>query len=147
MLGKWLLMSLGILAMVVGLIGVVVPLLPTTPFLLLAAACFVRSSDTLYDRLTSNRLLGGFIRDYREQRGVSARAKITALVVLWGVIGYTALMVVDLIWVRVLLAVIAVARHHPPAAHEDPAEELQDNWTAGLRRRLRPRMNQPTSTR
>ena len=70
MLGKWLLMSLGILAMVVGLIGVVVPLLPTTPFLLLAAACFVRSSDTLYDWLTSNRLFGGFIRDYREQRGV-----------------------------------------------------------------------------
>jgi len=65
MLGKWLLMSLGVLAMVVGLIGVVVPLLPTTPFLLLAAACFVRSSDTLYDRLTTNRLLGGFIRDYR----------------------------------------------------------------------------------
>ena len=125
MLGKWLLMSLGVLAMVVGLIGVVVPLLPTTPFLLLAAACFVRSSDTLYDRLTTNRLLGGFIRDYREQRGVSARAKITALVVLWGVIGYTALMVVDLIWVRVLLAVIAVARHRPPAAHEDPAEELR----------------------
>ena len=108
MLGKWLLMSLGILAMVVGLIGVVVPLLPTTPFLLLAAACFVRSSDTLYDRLTSNRLLGGFIRDYREQRGVTARAKITALVVLWGVIGYTALMVVDLIWVRVLLGGVAV---------------------------------------
>jgi uncharacterized membrane protein YbaN (DUF454 family) len=109
MLGKWLLMSLGVLAMVVGLIGVVVPLLPTTPFLLLAAACFVRSSDTLYDRLTTNRLLGGFIRDYREQSGVTARAKITALVVLWGVIGYTALTVVDLIWVRVLLAVIAVA--------------------------------------
>ena len=109
MLGKWLLMSLGVLATAVGLIGVVVPLLPTTPFLLLAAACFVRSSDTLYDRLTTNRLLGGFIRDYREQRGVTARAKMTALVLLWGVIGYTALTVVDLIWVRVLLAVIAVA--------------------------------------
>ena len=76
MLGKWLLMSLGILATTVGLIGVVVPLLPTTPFLLLAAACFVRSSDTLYGRLTSNRLFGGFIRDYREQRGVSACAKL-----------------------------------------------------------------------
>ena len=84
MLGKWLLMSLGVLAMVVGLIGVVVPLLPTTPFLLLAAACFVRSSDTMYGWLTSNRLFGGFIRDYREQRGVSARAKIMALVAALG---------------------------------------------------------------
>jgi uncharacterized protein len=109
MLGKWLLISLGILAMVVGLIGVVAPLLPTTPFLLLAAACFVRSSDTLYDRLTSNRLFGGFIRDYREQRGVSARAKIVALALLWGVIGYTALTAVDAAWLRVLLVAIAVA--------------------------------------
>ena len=109
MLGKWLLMSLGILAMVVGLIGVVVPLLPTTPFLLLAAACFVRSSDTMYGWLISNRLFGGFIRDYREQRGVSARAKIVALALLWGVIGYTALTAVDAAWLRVLLVVIAVA--------------------------------------
>ena len=76
MLGKWLLMSLGVLAMVVGLIGVVVPLLPTTPFLLLAAACFVRSSDTMYGWLISNRLFGGFIRDYREQRGVSRARKL-----------------------------------------------------------------------
>jgi uncharacterized protein len=109
MLGKWLLMSLGVLVMVVGLIGVVVPLLPTTPFLLLAAACFVRSSDTLYDRLTTNRLLGGFIRDYREQRGVTAHAKLVALVLLWAVIGYTALMTVDAAWLRVLLVAIAVA--------------------------------------
>jgi uncharacterized membrane protein YbaN (DUF454 family) len=109
MLGKWLLMSLGILAMVVGLIGVVVPLLPTTPFLLLAAACFVRSSDTMYGWLISNRLFGGFIRNYREQRGVSARAKIVALALLWGVIGYTALTAVDAAWLRVLLVAIAVA--------------------------------------
>jgi uncharacterized protein len=109
MLSKWLLMSLGILAMAVGLIGVVVPLLPTTPFLLLAAACFVRSSDTMYGWLTTNRLFGGFIRDYREQRGVTARAKITALALLWGVIGYTALTAVDAAWLRVLVAVVAVA--------------------------------------
>jgi len=109
MLSKWLLMSLGVLATAVGLIGVVVPLLPTTPFLLLAAACFVRSSDTMYGRLTSNRLFGGFIRDYREQRGVSARAKIMALVLLWSVIGYTALTAVTAAWLRVLLVAIAVA--------------------------------------
>jgi hypothetical protein len=108
MLTKWVLMSLGVLATAVGLIGVVVPLLPTTPFLLLAAACFVRSSDTLYGWLTSNRLFGGFIRDYREQRGVSARANIMALVLLWGVIGYTALTAVDAAWLRVLLVAIAV---------------------------------------
>ena len=108
MIGKGLLVALGILATTVGLIGVVVPLLPTTPFLLLAAACFVRSSDSMYGWLTSNRLFGGFIRDYREQRGVSARAKIMALVLLWSVIGYTALTAVDAAWLRVLLVAIAV---------------------------------------
>lgn len=109
MLSKWFLMSLGVLATVVGLIGVVVPLLPTTPFLLLAAALFVRSSDTLYNRLISNRLLGGFIRDYRERRGVSARTKVVALAALWGVIGYSALVAVSTLWLRLLLAGIAVA--------------------------------------
>ena len=109
MLGKWFLMSLGVLATVVGLIGVVVPILPTTPFLLLAAACFVRSSDTMYGWLTANRMFGGFIRDYREQRGVSARTKFVALALLWGVIGYTVLMVATTIWLRILLAAIAIA--------------------------------------
>ena len=109
MLGKWLLASLGVLALVIGLVGVVVPLLPTTPFLLLAAALFVRSSDTLYNRLISNRLLGGFIRDYRERRGVSARTKAVALVVLWGVIGYSALVAASTLWLRLLLVGTAVA--------------------------------------
>jgi hypothetical protein len=109
MISKGLLVSLGVLATILGLIGVVVPLLPTTPFLLLAAACFVRSSDTMYGWLTSNRLFGGFIRNYREQRGVSARAKIVVLALLWGVIGYTALMAVTAAWLRALLASVAVA--------------------------------------
>jgi uncharacterized membrane protein YbaN (DUF454 family) len=108
MLSKWPLLSLGVLATAVGMIGILVPLLPTTPFLLLAAACFVRSSDRMYGWLTSNRLFGGFIRDYREQRGVSARAKIMALALLWGVIGYTALTAVTAIWLRVLLAAVAL---------------------------------------
>lgn len=108
MLSKWLLASAGVLATVVGMIGIIVPLLPTTPFLLLAAACFVRSSDTLYGWLTSNRLFGGFIRNYREQRGVTVRAKITALALLWGVIGYTVLAAGTAAWLRVLLAAIAL---------------------------------------
>ncbi len=108
MLNKWLLATAGVLATVVGTIGIVVPILPTTPFLLLAAACFVRSSDTLYGWLTSNRLFGGFIRNYREQRGVTVRAKITALALLWGVIGYTALTAGAATWLRILLAAVAL---------------------------------------
>ena len=109
MISKWFLVSLGVLATTLALIGVVVPLLPTTPFLLLAAACFVRSSDSLYSWLISNRLFGSFIRDYREQRGMSARAKLAALALLWGVIGYTSLTAVSAAWLRVLLLSVAIA--------------------------------------
>ena len=108
MICKWLLVSLGVLATTLALIGVVVPLLPTTPFLLLAAACFVRSSDSMYGWLTSNRLFGSFIRNYREQRGMSARAKLAALALLWGVIGYTSLTAVNAAWLRVLLLSVTI---------------------------------------
>jgi uncharacterized membrane protein YbaN (DUF454 family) len=105
-LGKWLLTALGVLATILGLIGIVVPLLPTTPLLLLAAACFMRSSDKMYHWLIGNRWFGPIIRDYREHRAIPRRAKITAVVMLWGVIGSSALLV-DTWWVRGLLVVIA----------------------------------------
>ena len=70
------LVVVGVAAVVVGAVGVVVPLLPTTPFLLLAAACFMRSSDRLYRWLTRNRLLGDYIRNYREHRAMTWRANV-----------------------------------------------------------------------
>jgi uncharacterized membrane protein YbaN (DUF454 family) len=98
----------GIFALSLGIIGIVVPLLPTTPFLLLAAACFVRSSEKLYAWLLHHKWFGDYIRHYREHRAITLRAKIVILVLLWGVIGYTALGVVTAWWVRVLLGTIAV---------------------------------------
>lgn len=105
---KWLLALAGILAVVLGLIGVFVPVLPTTPFLLLAAACFVRSSPRLYVWLIHHKWLGAHIRNYREHRAVSLPAKVTALVLLWGVIGATALLAVTAWWGRLLLGAVAV---------------------------------------
>jgi uncharacterized membrane protein YbaN (DUF454 family) len=92
MISRWFLVSLGVLATTLGL----------------AAACFVRSSDRMYGWLTSNRLFGSFIQNYREQRGVSARAKLVALALLWGVIGYTFLTAVNAAWLRVLLLSVAI---------------------------------------
>lgn len=63
----------------IGAVGVVVPGLPTTPMLLLAAACFARSSPRLYHWLLTNRTFGPLIEDYRAGRGVSARVKVSAL--------------------------------------------------------------------
>jgi hypothetical protein len=108
-LRKGFLISAGILSVALAAVGVVVPLLPTTPFLLLAAACFVRSSDRLYRWLTTHRLFGPYIRNYREHRAVTRQAKILTLLLLWAAIGYSYLAVVRSPPVRVVLLLIAAA--------------------------------------
>jgi len=107
-LRKWLLIAAGTAAVGLGVIGVFVPLLPTTPFLLLAAACFIRSSPRLHLWLINHRWFGNYIRQYRECRAISSRARVVALVVLWGTIGYAALAVATRWWLRAGLAAVAV---------------------------------------
>lgn len=79
--------ALGLACLSLGAVGVVVPGLPTTPFLLLAAALFLRSSDRLYRRLVSSRVLGGYIRRYRRQGGMTLREKILSMSIMWVMIG------------------------------------------------------------
>jgi len=107
-LRKWLLIAAGAIALGLGVTGVFIPLLPTTPFLLLAAACFFRSSDRLYVWLTHHKWFGAYIWHYREYKAITLRAKVVTLLFLWGVIGYTAFGIVTAWWVRALLGVIAV---------------------------------------
>ncbi len=107
-LRKLLLMSAGVLAVGLGVIGVFLPLLPTTPFLLLAAACFIRSSDKLYEWLTNHRWFGTYIKNYREHRATTRMTKVVTLALLWGTIGYTALVVFDGWQLRTLLLVVAL---------------------------------------
>jgi uncharacterized membrane protein YbaN (DUF454 family) len=101
------LITVGIVSVGLGLLGVFVPLLPTTPFLLLAAGCFMRSSQRLYDWLIHHKWFGVHLRNYREYRAVSLRAKVGTLMLLWGVIGATGWFAVTHWWVRVLLCVVA----------------------------------------
>ena len=105
---KWFLITVGIISVGLGLLGVFIPVLPTTPFLLLAAGCFMRSSQRLYDWLIRHKWFGEYIRNYREYRAIPPRAKVVTLVLLWSVIGTAALFAVTLWWVRVLLGVVAV---------------------------------------
>jgi hypothetical protein len=103
---KGLLFACGTLCVALGVIGIFLPLMPTTVFLLLAAACYARSSERFHRKLVENRWLGPYIR---QRRGLTARQKVAILSVLW--IGLIASMVwsVEAAWLRGLLALIGVA--------------------------------------
>jgi uncharacterized membrane protein YbaN (DUF454 family) len=100
---RWLLVAVGVASVGLGTIGIFIPLLPTTPFLLLAAACFVRSSDRLYAWLLGHRVYGPIIRGYREHKALPLSSKVTILVLTWGAIG-TSILLLDSPWRFVLLA-------------------------------------------
>lgn len=105
---KYLLIITGCISLSLGIVGIFIPLLPTTPFLLLAAACFFRSSDPLYHWITHHKVFGNYILCYRQFRAVSKRTKIVSVTFLWLFIGYAALFVATSPWLRLLLLVIAV---------------------------------------
>lgn len=85
-----LLVALGTVACLLGVVGIVVPLLPTTPFLLLAAALYCRSSPRLYDRLLGHRRLGAYIRHFREERALPLRVKVVSVSLVWLTLSYAA---------------------------------------------------------
>ncbi len=100
------LLVLGGTFLVLGIIGVFFPVLPTTPFLLLSATCFLRSSHTAYRMLMTNKILGKYIFFYRVSKAVPLKSKITALSLLWlGIL--ISIYIVPILWVKVLLFFIA----------------------------------------
>ena len=105
---RYLYIVAGTLSLILGVVGIFITLLPTTPFLLLAAALYFKSSHRLYDWLLRNRYLGVYIRNFREYKAIPLRAKIVSTALLWATIGYCVLAVVDALWLRLLLAAIAV---------------------------------------
>ena len=91
-----------------GIVGVFVPILPTTPFLLLAAACYMRSSERFYRWLLSNRVFGAYVRNYIEGRGMPVRIKVFTILLLWLAIGLSATFAVQSLAIRIILISIAV---------------------------------------
>ena len=98
----------GTLFVILGFLGIFLPVLPTTPFLLLAAACYFRSSDRFYRWLMNNRILGAYIRNYLEGRGMSMKSKVITLVLLWITIGLTIIFGIQNIVIRIILVIIAL---------------------------------------
>lgn len=103
------LIIIGSIAVIIGAIGIIVPVLPTTPFLLLAAVCYGRSSQRLYRWLITNRWFGRYIKNYQEGRGISPRIKILTLTLLWLTILFSVFCVVSNTAIRTLLIIIAIS--------------------------------------
>ena len=103
---RLLLLAVGMVSVVLGVLGIFLPILPTTPFLLLAAACYVRSSEGFYDWLVSHPRLSQYILAYLDGSGMPRKAKIYTLSMLWLTMSFS-LYLIPLWPVRILMVLIA----------------------------------------
>jgi len=123
----WALRAAGLFFLGLAAVGVVLPIMPSTCFLLASAACFARSSPRLYHWLHHNRVFGKLLRDYRDYRMIPMRIKITSLVVLWVTIGITFVAVPNLL-VRIIVVAVAttVTLHVVSLRHRAAPEPAAD---------------------
>ena len=98
----------GTLSLLLGIIGIAVPLLPTTPFLLLSAACYAHSSGKFYHWLVTNRHFGRYISDYRNRKGIPAKVRFWSIAFLWTSI-LVSIFFIPRWYIAVILIVIAAA--------------------------------------
>jgi uncharacterized membrane protein YbaN (DUF454 family) len=104
---RYALLAIGWLSVVLGVIGIFIPVLPTTPFLLLAAACFARSSPRFYRWLVEHPRLGPWIGDYLSGNGIPLKGKVYAIGLMWASILLSCYLV-PLPWARVFMLTSAV---------------------------------------
>lgn len=95
-----------------GVIGIFIPLLPTTPFLLLAAFSFNRGSEKMRKWFKKNKLIGSYINNYNDKKGIPLRSKMNSIFILWFTIGVSLYFVTN-IYVRIvlLLVIVGVTTH------------------------------------
>ncbi|PKQ21128.1 MAG: DUF454 domain-containing protein [Actinobacteria bacterium HGW-Actinobacteria-6] len=106
-MGRYVLLSLGWIFLGIGVIGMVLPVLPTTPFVLLAAACFMRSSERIHSWLVTHPIFGKQIADYLAGKGLRLRTKIVAIGTLWASIIASAIWVVPYLIADAVMVAIA----------------------------------------
>ena len=98
----------GTIFLAFGCVGIVLPILPTTPFLLLSAACYYKGSERMHRWILDNKWFGNYIRNYKEGKGLPFKTKIFTLATLWLVIVYSAFFVINLFILQMVLLAIAV---------------------------------------
>lgn len=107
-LKKILFISLGTLSLAIGIIAIFVPGLPTTAFLLLTAALYMRSSDKLYNKLLSNKYVGPYILEFRTNKGMTKRTKLHAIGTMWFMIAISTIFMVQDTLVRTIIIAVGL---------------------------------------
>ena len=102
------LIILGTFFLALGAVGVIVPGLPTTPFLLLAAGLYFRSSERLYSWLLNHRIFGKAIRSFRDTRSISLRAKVISIGTMWVMILLSIFLFIPNTALRITIAALGV---------------------------------------
>ncbi|MBX3042779.1 MAG: YbaN family protein [Candidatus Kapabacteria bacterium] len=98
---------MGIFCVILGIIGIFLPVWPTTIFIILAAWFFIRSSEKYYEMLIRNKMFGRMIRNYREFRGIESKARIKSLILTWLTLGVS-FFLVEILWVRLILIAVGI---------------------------------------
>ncbi|MGE4453761.1 MAG: YbaN family protein [Sphaerochaeta sp.] len=124
---RFILATLGIIAVTLGGIGVFLPVLPTTPFVLLAGLLFSFSSERLGDWLEQNRLLGPYLKHYRKGTGVPRKTKVKAIITLWIGLGITFFLVGKLPLIIMLVVIGSLVTIHIATIKPNLKEQEQAN--------------------
>jgi len=105
---RYLYFSSGVLLVAIGVIGIFLPMLPTTIFLILASACFIKSSPRANEWLRNHKVLGMYIKNYQDKSGLTIKSKIFNITFLWSMISVSAIFFTELLSIRFLLFAIAI---------------------------------------
>lgn len=103
---KIALIIIGTISLVLGAIGIILPVLPTTPFLLLSLACYMKSSKKFYDFVRYNKYLGPYVEDYASGQGIPVKAKIKAIIMIVITIGFSSIFIIEKLAIRIMLVSI-----------------------------------------
>jgi uncharacterized protein len=105
---KMLYILLGTFALLLGITGVFVPGLPTTPFLLLTAWLYLKGSEKLHNRLLKTKVVGNYIREYQKQKGMTLKQKISSIGVMWFMITLSVLFFIPDITVKIIVLIVGI---------------------------------------
>ena len=105
---KIVLIVLGTLSLGIGIIGIVVPGLPTTPFILLTAGLYIKSSDRLYQKLINSRFIGPYINNFRKNKGMTKRAKLSSIGIMWLMIAISCFFLIEPLTIKLIVALLGM---------------------------------------